>query len=83
MAKRGTKVAVKLEVPKWAETRLNAVAPGSNATRVWRRKVIGGYPVPCQSAHCTLDTALRYVTHTSLTRPAGILPLSAGDNRYR
>lgn len=47
VVKRGTKVAVKLEVPKWAETRLNAVAPGSNAIRVWRRKVIGGYLVPC------------------------------------
>lgn len=47
VVKRGSKVAVKLEVPKWAETRLNAVAPGSNAIRVWRRKVIGGYSVPC------------------------------------
>lgn len=63
VVKGGTKVGVKLEVPKWVETRLNAVAPGSNA--MWRRKVIGGYPVPCQSGHCTLETALRYVTRTS------------------
>lgn len=51
--KEGTAVGVELEVEEGGKR--DCCCAGTNATGVWRRKVIGGYPVPCRSAHCTLE----------------------------
>lgn len=64
--RRDPKSESSLKVPKWVgNATAIALAPTPTRPKRWRRKVIGGYWVPCKSAHCTLETALRYVTRTS------------------